>query len=417
MSGRRVLYAIHRSWPCLGGAERYMWELAKGQVSLGNHPVIYTTDARDPDYLIDPRKRRLDLKEEAREGVRLRRFRLAHPPPALRRQVMTWGRLFAGRRYRLCFGYTSVLLPGYALSMAWGREPFHLVHAGVFPHLFLIAPAVSFAVRRKIPVVVSPMLHAGEPNSANGGDQNFVSRNNMDLLRECSAVTANTWLERDELVKHGLRKDRVRVISPGVAPEEVLGGSAERFRERYGLSGQIVLHVGTQTHEKGSHHVVEAMKHLWERGSDSVLVMMGQILPDFDQYLFAQPPWVFERVVVLDHVPDREKRDALAACSLLTLPSRADSFGIVFLEAWLYGKPVVGCMAGGIPGLVEDGRDGLLVPFGDIHMLAEVIAEILKTPPLGKALGEAGRRKTLAEYGWSQAREKTESLYREVLGQ
>ncbi|MFN8515884.1 MAG: glycosyltransferase [Chloroflexia bacterium] len=56
----------------------------------------------------------------------------------------------------------------------------------------------------------------------------------------------------------------------------------------------------------------------------------------------------------------------LAAASIFALPSRTDSFGITFLEAWCNGVPVIGARAGSIPDVIDDGEDELLVPFGDV---------------------------------------------------
>ncbi len=57
----------------------------------------------------------------------------------------------------------------------------------------------------------------------------------------------------------------------------------------------------------------------------------------------------------------------------LLLPSRVDSFGIVLLESWLYSYPVVVAASGGIPSDVDNGNNGILVPFGDISSLSNAI--------------------------------------------
>ncbi len=56
------------------------------------------------------------------------------------------------------------------------------------------------------------------------------------------------------------------------------------------------------------------------------------------------------------------------------MPSRTDSFGIVFLEAWANGLPVVAADAGGVPEVVRHEQTGLLVPFGDLDRLSQSIA-------------------------------------------
>ena len=77
------------------------------------------------------------------------------------------------------------------------------------------------------------------------------------------------------------------------------------------------------------------------------------------------------------------------------MPSRTDSFGIVYLEAWLNGVPVIGARAGGVPEVITDGVDGYLVDFGDVAALANRIELLLRRPEAARAMGEAGRRKVL----------------------
>jgi len=117
---------------------------------------------------------------------------------------------------------------------------------------------------------------------------------------------------------------------------------------------------------------------------------------------------------VLGFISEEDKRDLLAACDVLVLPSRTDSFGIVFLEAWLYGKPVIGARAGGIPCVINDGEDGLLVPFGDTAALAKGIGLLLADRTLAARLGENGRRKTLGEMTWASKYALVREVYEHV---
>jgi glycosyltransferase involved in cell wall biosynthesis len=119
---------------------------------------------------------------------------------------------------------------------------------------------------------------------------------------------------------------------------------------------------------------------------------------------------------MLDFVSEEEKLDLLDACDLLVLPSRSDSFGIVLLEAWFYGKPVVGARAGGIPGLVRDGVDGLLVPFGDETELALSIQKLLLDSEYAGKLGAAGRERVLSEFTWDNKYQLVKAVYEELTG-
>jgi glycosyltransferase involved in cell wall biosynthesis len=91
-------------------------------------------------------------------------------------------------------------------------------------------------------------------------------------------------------------------------------------------------------------------------------------------------------------------RSLLSAYDVFASPSGHESFGITFVEAWACGKPVIGTRVGAIPSVIDEGHDGLLVPYGDPHALANAILALLSDPPRGQEMGEARRQKVLAHY-------------------
>ena len=66
-------------------------------------------------------------------------------------------------------------------------------------------------------------------------------------------------------------------------------------------------------------------------------------------------------------------RDAYAGCDIFVAPSRFESFGLIFLEAMREGKPVIGCLAGGMPEVVTQNVNGLLVEPNDADALLKAI--------------------------------------------
>lgn len=187
----------------------------------------------------------------------------------------------------------------------------------------------------KIPSVCTPLVHLGEPHGF-GEISHFLASKHIELLKRCDRIAVLTHIEKKALKEKGIDERSIHVIGAGVTPKEVWGGRGTRFRERYGIKGKIVLQISTQTHDKGSPHLIEAMKQLWNKGMDVTLVLVGQVMSDFDAYFFQQPPWVYEKTIVLDFIDEETKKDALDACDVFVMPSRAESFGIVYLEAWLY---------------------------------------------------------------------------------
>jgi glycogen synthase len=87
----------------------------------------------------------------------------------------------------------------------------------------------------------------------------------------------------------------------------------------------------------------------------------------------------------------------------------------VLLEAWAHGVPVIGADAGGIPGVIDDGQNGLLVPFGDVAALGGALRRLLDDPALRQQLGEQGRQKVARQYTWPQVAARALDQYDQIL--
>src|SRR5205807_9064932 len=138
-----------------------------------------------------------------------------------------------------------------------------------------------------------------------------------------------------------------------------------------------------------------------ERSTEARFLMAGcAMLEQVRSYYEALAEAVREECRLLGFLSDEDKRDLHAAGQVFCMPSRTDSFGIVYLEAWLNGVPVIGARAGGVPEIITDGMDGYLVDFGDVGALADHIQFLMEHPDTAREMGQAGRRKVLAEHTW-----------------
>ena len=105
----------------------------------------------------------------------------------------------------------------------------------------------------------------------------------------------------------------------------------------------------------------------------------------------------------------------MASADVVVVPSRREAFGIVILEAWRAGTPVVASRVDGIAGLVEDGVTGLLVPPGDAPALAQACVRVLTDPALATALSAAGSV-AVQSFSWDSVAQAYARIYSEVLG-
>ncbi|MFC1682145.1 glycosyltransferase family 4 protein, partial [Nanoarchaeota archaeon] len=103
---------------------------------------------------------------------------------------------------------------------------------------------------------------------------------------------------------------------------------------------------------------------------------------------------------------------------ILILPStsNAESFGMVLIESMTCKKPVIGSNIGGIPYVIDDGKNGLLVPPKNPQALADAIIKILNNPKLAKKMGEEGYKKVKENFTWDVSAKKMNEIIERVLG-
>jgi len=118
------------------------------------------------------------------------------------------------------------------------------------------------------------------------------------------------------------------------------------------------------------------------------------------------------RVRFLGWRPDRAA--LLASCDFCVMPSRAEPFGTVMIEAWAYRKPLIAAAALGPRGLIKNGENGLLVPADDVPALADAIRRLIAEPALARHIAEVGRRQYELEYTEAIVVDRYLAFYRRI---
>jgi glycosyltransferase involved in cell wall biosynthesis len=417
----KVAHVIQRYWPSIGGAERYFQELSERLVRDGHQVTVYTTDVWDLEGFWARGKTTVPLIEEEHNGVLIRRFPVRHLPlstlafPFLRRLMVLLSDLSivpVSMLYPLAT--LAPWMPGLGERLRIPEERYNLVHAACIPFDALIHAAWQMAQAQDVPFVMTPLVHVDEPGCRQVGKY-YSMRHQIQMMHASDAVIVQTRLEGDYLAGREVPKERIIQIGMGVNPDELAGGDGRRFRQKHAIQSPIVFCIGTAAYDKGTCHLVEAMRRLWQEGHQAVLVLAGQVMDHFQSCFDALPREDRRRCRLLGVIGEEEKKDLLAAGGVFAMPSRTDSFGIVFLEAWMYGKPVIGAQAGGPQEIIEHGGDGLLVSFGDTEALAREIARLLNDRDLAHRLGMVGRRKTLERYTWDKVYAQVAGLYDELV--
>lgn len=163
-----------------------------------------------------------------------------------------------------------------------------------------------------------------------------------------------------------------------------------------------ILHVGRFERLKGSDVAIDAFAQLAAERPDLELLLVGPDLGvvgddgarrDAPAFLRdrALPAAVRQRIRLLGPQPPAAVAALRRAASVVLVPSRYENFPLALLEAMSDGCPVIASAVGGIPEIVTDGRDGVLVPAGDPGALAAALRSLLSNPEAAARMGAAAR--------------------------
>lgn len=416
----RIAHFIQRYPPALGGSEAYFARLSRFLVNGGEQVSVFTSNAMSLDAFWSRKGAVVPANVTADAGVEVRRYGLLRWPG--RRYLLKPLSLIPHRLWQCLTLPCNPICPGMWRDAQRLEGTFDIVHASALPYAWPIACARRLARRLRVPLLITPFLHLGDPADPDDATRRgYLSPPLAWLLREADGIFVQTPSEHDAVLGLGIPAGKVFLQGLGVDPAECTGGDRRTMRQTWAVADAdvVVGHLANQSREKGTVDLLQAMEQLWQRGNTAHVALAGPEMPNFRAFWtgFEQrlrPEWRprIHRLGVLD---DRQKRHFFAGIDLFALPSRSDSFGLVLLEAWANGKPVVAYRAGGIADLVQHDRDGLLTPCGDIAALTDALGSLIESEERRVAFGEHGRSRLESEFRWPDKLELVRATYRRLV--
>ena len=402
----RVLHITHQYAPAIGGSERYFTDLSEELVRRGHTVHVATTRSRE----IQSWRNELPPRQQI-NGVTVWRF------DGLKRGRLGWHALRLGNQGRRVTGsrlFEPLILfgngpvsPGLALHVLRHAHDYDLIHIQTLPFAHTVYAYLCARAARR-PVVITPHIHVEYPDA-------FDLASFGAVLRGADAILAVSEREIPYLQQRGVREERITVGGNGVDVSTLprLDRLAARARLSLPPDGFILLYLGRKEPYKGLPSVINAFRALQPRYAALHLVSAGP--PSENRGQLAAERGRLLRWTDIDAVDHAAKVDLLNACDALVLPSKGEAFGIVFLEAWIVGKPVIGARAGAIPWVITDGEDGLLAEPDDDADLASKIERLLVSPELCRRLGRRGEMKVRQHYTIGRVADRVECTYRRVV--
>lgn len=274
----------------------------------------------------------------------------------------------------------------------WDCEPISFILDGRFPLILALQTTMNFWLDSQPQKAADKqwMLEFGKP---------IIGMERL-ILKRAPLMHANSRaIVRDIQERYGIELAPKRVYYSPHGMEDWAIGTATAGATRAKRKSVRVLFVGRLESRKGIDVLLAAAPDVLKQFPDSILDIVGDdtiLRSDGQTYKedflkLDLAPSVRKRILFHGRVEEEELRAFYRDCDVFVAPSRYESFGLVFLEAMMFGKPVIGCDAGGGPEVVTDGKTGLLVAPGDVTGLSGAMLRLLGDPALRQRMGEEAR--------------------------
>lgn len=406
----KILHTSHLYSPSVGGNQIHIKELSEHLVGLGHDVHVFTSNVLTGKQFFGVDKT-LDLpkKREEVNGVKIRRFSINY--------------------FLYSFFYRKILKlrGGYRLLRFMFRKGLYFFEHGPFiPRMlfdiYRLKPDLMMAINdysaltylcylaKKmfgIPFVITPTTHTFEEWSKN---QDF-----LDVVGAADLVIVLTEFEKDFFIQKGIAPLKIKVIGVGINLDQKLIGSLSVGRKKMSINDEpAVLFLGRRVVLKGVNDIIDAMEILWKKRPTAKLLIAGS-KKESDvgvvQKIASISSKYKKNVIELDGSLEEDKADIYAACDVFVMPSRIDSFGIVYLEAWANNKPVIACRDTPQESLIDDGVDGVLVDWNNPEELASALEKVLLVKEESRLMGERGYQKVVDHFTWKKIAENIQKEY------
>ena len=369
-----------------GGTETVILETSKALLALGHHTEIYCPRALSTE------------DHEVIDGIPVTRFGYLYPYLGLSEAA------------RVQMDRKGGNLFSFPLMRGLRRFPhLDLIHLHTGKRLGAIGRYV--AAQRKIPYVIS--LHGGVYDVPAGEAQTWTAPANgtfewgkvlgwwvgaRRVLDDAAAIVCVGRKELKEAPTPPSESDRGPPAQRGGCARASPAAMAADSAARRGIPADafVILVVGRIDPQKNQLLAVRLLAELRRVEPRAHLVLVGPVTnADYDASLSKEISALgLDANVTLIRgleTSDPDLVNAYHAADLFLLPSVHEPFGIVILEAWAAGLPVVASNVGGVPSFVSDGENGCLFPSGDLAALLGTVREMIANPDRRRKIAEAGK--------------------------
>lgn len=242
-------------------------------------------------------------------------------------------------------------------------------------------------------------LDIWNPRARVGVPRRFFASINREIERADLVLCASTYV-RDSMLYNGIPESKLAVNPYGADLQVFSPRQRLPDKPRFVFTGALTL-------RKGIQYLLPAFERLKKETPEAELILCGALYPDF-QKLFERWRPLFTHMQGLAH-PELAK--LMQSCTAFVFPSIEEGFARVISEAMAAGLPIVATHNSGATTVVENGREGIIVPAWSEQAVYEAMKRLVREPDLCEAMGQAAARKMASEGSWQHYGEKLLAIY------
>lgn len=384
------------------GSDKYVWSLARDFARRGHDISVITTKALTPRYWYDPIfGKSIKRTYEVMEGVKVYRL----PCNFFFSSLFFILKTFVGG-YKLDILGNGPWLVG--LHSLLKREKFDSIHSSPFPLYFNVQVANAVAnLHPKPKFLVTPFFHEQVPD--------FKNPELSGLFQQVDHIHVISKSEQDKLSRMfpGIASKISVIPLFGTFPETytcaALRPEIRVLEKKYNLHNRkIVLFVGIKGEMKGAVDLLVTMDMLHRSDNRYLLIALGAKTNEWNNAKKKISP---DSLLDIDYVDGKVKHAFFCLSDIFCMPSKSETFGLVYLEAWHKKKPVIAADIPAIRELVGINRGGRLVRFGDRKALGKAITAVMENKKMAKAYGNSGYQAFMRKYRYMHVIRKYLALF------
>jgi glycosyltransferase involved in cell wall biosynthesis len=243
-------------------------------------------------------------------------------------------------------------------------------------------------------------------------------------FRLADRIVFQNQINRDRLYPRLVRRyaGKIKILQEGINLEEIDQADknvTQAFKQELNwrpdrLNLIMLAHL---TPRKGAHVLLEAMVRVQKAIPQVALYFVGDDASEMYRDYHAE----LKEFISRHHLRDiyftgwrRDRLSILALMDILVHPSSDEGVPGAILESMAMGKPVIATRVGGIPGLIHDGENGILLEWGDAQGLAQAIITLAQDPGLRRRLGARGREVARKDYSNETQLANLQAIYGEL---